>query len=404
VFDHPFSQFVSYGSTDQRTVRNIQQQTNGLLIPGTVAAFQKAGTGGFVLTMSALADIPYVIDSRFPLFQQQLYGPKKSHIALAKILGIEELISIAEAPTADLFTTEVVDTVAKNWTEFNSGYTEIASEKFAKYAERLGEELQVESAHGPRHVLAPYFMADNVDDGWWAKSTEIFERTTEYCEESSSCIRVVAAKTPDVLGELLISAGTNQAVVWVNNLNEMNSGDATLAAYGNGIKSATEKGIRTFALYGGFFSVLMSSVGLGGSSHGIGYGEHRDYRELPQSGPAPKRYYMPRLHRYVSQEFAYRLWQSDPSLSECDCEVCQGELPVMLDYHPLMRHSVLCRTAEIDSWVGASISQNRARLIEERNSFREALKASIDDDIFAAEALLSTTHLDTWIDALKLVE
>lgn len=404
MFDQEFSQFVAYGSTDQRTMQDIRQKINGLLIPGTVAAFQKAGTGGFVLTLSAHADTPYVIDSRFPLFQQALPSQKKSHIALAEILGIADLISFDEPPTFELFTDEVIDSIAKNWAAFNSGYTESASEKFAKYADRLGEELAIEDAQGPSHVLAPYFMADNVDDGWWSKSTDIFNRTSKQCGKGNNCIRVVAAKTADVLGDLLIDAGSDQAVVWVDGLNEMQVEATALAAYGKSLKKASDAGIQTFALYGGFFSVLLSGVGLRGSSHGIGFGEHREYLELPRSGPPPKRYYMPRLHRYVSQEFAYRLWQNNPSLAECDCEVCQNELPVLLEYHALMKHSVLCRTAEIESWVGATVSQNTDRLIKERKSFLKDVTNSIDDEILAAEAILNTAHLRIWSDALKLVE
>jgi hypothetical protein len=68
----PFEHYLSYGSTDQLTARNLTDIYDGLLIPGTVAAFQAEGTRGFVLTLSAAKSKDYIIDPRFPLFQNRL--------------------------------------------------------------------------------------------------------------------------------------------------------------------------------------------------------------------------------------------------------------------------------------------------------------------------------------------
>jgi hypothetical protein len=97
-----------------------------------------------------------------------------------------------------------------------------------------------------------------------------------------------------------------------------------------------------FALYGGFFSVMAGTVGLVGSSHGIGYGEYRAWPELPRSGPPPARYYLRQLHRYIAQEDAQRLWMADRNLASCPCNQCMGRAPIELEYHDLMRHSVEC--------------------------------------------------------------
>jgi hypothetical protein len=70
-----FSHYVSYGATDQETIRELTGAIDGrwcVLVPATVAAFQQQGTGGFILTLSATAEAPnYVIDPRFPLFQHR---------------------------------------------------------------------------------------------------------------------------------------------------------------------------------------------------------------------------------------------------------------------------------------------------------------------------------------------
>jgi hypothetical protein len=92
-----FNHYLSYGSTDQQTMRELSGLYDGLLVPGTIAAFQAEGTKGFVLSLSARSGEPYVIDSRFPLFQGALPKAKKSHIMLAAILGIGGILALGRA-------------------------------------------------------------------------------------------------------------------------------------------------------------------------------------------------------------------------------------------------------------------------------------------------------------------
>src|SRR5438067_1190570 len=99
MFD-AFAHYLSYGATDQQTLRDLAGSYDGLVVPGTIAAYQRQGTGGFVLSLSATAAAPpYVIDPRFPLFQQRLQAPKQSHFALASLFGdYPDLIDIDNAP------------------------------------------------------------------------------------------------------------------------------------------------------------------------------------------------------------------------------------------------------------------------------------------------------------------
>ena len=141
MFDVEFEHYLTYGATDQQTVRRLAGRFTGLMIPGTVAAFQREGTGGFALTLSATeAQTPYVIDPRFPLFQQPLHAPKKSHEALAAILGKPDLVSEQE-PSVAKFSREVIDDIAKHWAELNANYRDSATAKFDKYAKRLNEAV-----------------------------------------------------------------------------------------------------------------------------------------------------------------------------------------------------------------------------------------------------------------------
>ena len=188
--------------------------------------------------------------------------------------------------------------------------------------------------------------------------------------------------------------------MWVSGLDELGSDHALLHNYANAIQEVRAD-IQMFALYGGFFSVMLSAVGLRGSCHGIGFGEYRAYPELQRSGPPPSRYYMPTLHRYVLPDLAYQLWLHDPTLAECSCRVCDGLPPVELDYHSLMMHSVLCRAREIQDWVGMDLPSIIERLEGERSAYLDSLARSGAPDFLKEDGERVAEHLQKWIRALS---
>ena len=300
MFNEHFSHFLSFGATDQQTVIALADQIDGLLVPGTIAAFQRDGTGGFVLSLSAAtSSLKYLIDPRFPLFQQKLETPKRSHELLAELLGAPELVQTQADPRPEDFSPTLISTVTQSWVDFNLAYSSTANSKFDKYAKRLGEEPKVEDARPPDAILAPYLISNGEGDAWWELSKQLFDGTVRAGGDTANCVRVIAASSPGTLEAHALSVPDANLVIWVSGLDEMRSGALELAQYAKTIRRMSAASKRSFALYGGFFAVILQNLGLGGASHGIGFGEYRDWVELPQSGMPPARYYVPQIHRYL---------------------------------------------------------------------------------------------------------
>lgn len=396
----PFAHYLSYGATDQQTLRQLTGKYSGVVVPGTIAAYQRQGTGGFVLSLSATeAAPPYVIDPRFPLFQQRLRGPKQSHYALAELFDFPDLIETRRDPRPDDFAADALREMARNWVAFNEQYETAESGAFAKYAYRLGAPLPVlANVQPPERILAPYFMADGKDDPWWDLSKVLWDATRQAAPDRAT--RVVGAKSVAALGELLGDTTEDELVVWVSGLDELTTGYRELREYALSLEEISRRGTRVFALYGGFYHVLMRLFGLYGLSHGIGFGESRVWEELPQSGPPPARYYLRRAHRYVPQDLANSLALRDPALTECPCPDCIGRRPLDLDYHALMRHSVAARAEEIDHWTQVRRDAVPDVLRDEYEALRAAVRRpSIPGPIQSAAARY-LDQLDTWANAL----
>lgn len=407
MFDNAFSHYLTYGATDQHTIIDLSTVIDGIIVPSTVAAFQRDGTGGFVLSLSAREASPkYAIDPRFPLFQQSLNnsssGPKKSHQMLAELLGDPGLISNQD-PKPDDFDDDRIRNIAEQWVTFNTGYTQVDS-KFDKYAKRLGEKILPEDAKSAEYIIAPYFMAGGQDDPWWERSKKFFEATKTLVKGGAECIRVIALKSASALESVGKGVDDEKVAIWVNDLHELNSDSYDLSEYLKGIRALALQGKSVFALYGGFLSVIAGNLGLKGSCHGIGFGEHRKWIELPSSGPAPARFYSPFLHRYIPQEDAYSLWQIDESVFGCKCNECQGGNPLALDYHGLMKHSVRCRAEETKDWRGLSLDDVSDGLKEQYAKYVELVESSKFPERIQNRLLALSGHLPKWfksVDAAK---
>lgn len=398
----PFAHYLAYLATDQETFRGLRGLYDGVLVPGTIAAWQRQGTGGFVLSLSATeASPPYVIDSRFPLFQQSLPAAKQSHIALAEIFEDPELVRDTIEPVVGDFPDERLRQYAECWLAFNRAYGQSSVEKFDKYAARLGEEaLHPDNAQTPEAILAPYFVASGASDPWWERAKLMFDYT-QAAAGQLTCLRVVAAQDVYALDELLADIEDTHVVVWVSGLDEHKAPVVKLSAYRSSLQAAQTRGQRIFALYGGFFSVLQATAGLTGAAHGVGFSEHREWRELPQSGAPPARFYIRRWHRYAPRDLAQTLWEADRTLCECNCEHCGGRSPNEMDYHDLMKHSVFCRQQEIEEWRDRSVDEATESLTAEYETSSNRIQGLMLLPAVKARALELVSHLPNWAVALK---
>ena len=67
-----------------------------------------------------------------------------------------------------------------------------------------------------------------------------------------------------------------------------------------------------------------------------------------------------------------------------------------------MQHSVLCRSQEIQAWVGLGLDETIRRLEQERQEFLEHVVAAGLPRWAEDGALRNTMHLQKWINALLL--
>ena len=110
-------------------------------------------------------------------------------------------------------------------------------------------------------------------------------------------------------------------------------------------------------MYGSYFSMLASKLGLSGMSPGIGISESKTVGRHPTGGTFSKKYYIPEAKAMVTDADARSFYAENPE-TLCTCDICKGsKIRNSRDVHqffdevtPLKAkiHYCLCRALELE--------------------------------------------------------
>lgn len=354
---------LSYSHSDQALLRDpdLDQCWDGLVVPGTLAAYYFDGTGGFVLTRG----VPYLLDPRTPLLQTIEVSrpePKASHLKLAAIHdpAVVETWPDDEIPLAHWQDGRWPDVVARVL-DFQETYSGAATAKLDKYAELLrlaGRAVDDSPPDDPLRLVPPYWAVEGTDDPWWILSRQAIELGLETRDRPLLPILTVrqhvdVSAFADLIADL--PDGCDDVFCWASNWNESEASGSDVDGWLAAVEAGAERGIEVRNLYGGALSVLLTARGLAGVNHGIGYSESRDSRRLGATGAPPTRYYMPALRQFFTVPNAQPAIDHMPAEWSCPCTVCSvvraedGRPEVgRLNTEALKRHFLLCRHAEFE--------------------------------------------------------
>lgn len=182
----------------------------------------------------------------------------------------------------------------------------------------------------PRFLMAPYLLSDS--DAHIQVTSEIWSALPEALDGVN--VFPVLYLTRDQLtragglSQVQVLAGRFRGVViWVENFDETSATMSEilgLARLISVVATGRLEGPRTvFALYGGYFWLTLTHIGLTAISHGTSFGESKaGLLSTRPGGPAPVRYYIRQLHRFYPLDSAVRMTTAFPELL-CECPACQ---------------------------------------------------------------------------------
>jgi len=420
-----FQHLMAFGNSDQASFRDprVRACFDVMTVPGTIASYYDEATAAFVLS----SKVPYLIDPRTPLFQEDLAAPRASHFSLAEWHGPSVLARLPRTGPArfpsSFFTPAVVAEMVREVIHRQRSYAGNAPrvmKKLDRYARLLAQAMQQQQAQvpaggpsAPVAVLAPYFAVTGTGDPWfsvvrkvWAQCAALPDPKTispVLCvgpRQEAGQYGTVSVDGVAVLGELLAhlpAALASRCYVWVTGFDERTVDEGQLRRLWRTVL-LQPPGRELVNLYGGFFSICLRYAGLAGFGNGLTYSESRAWPALASTGSAPPRYYIRDLHLFLPPAAAQAVVAAEPAF-KCPCDACtelraQGQSIASMPYHSLKRHFAYARQWELDEVAGNTPAAVAASLMDAERRL-DAVRASLPKGVSP-----SVEHLTRWANVL----
>ncbi len=370
--------YLTYQHNVQRYFRHHVDKYDGIIIPMSIAVSFPGGTYGFIRALCAKdRSKRYAIDPRTPLFQKawDRSQARAPHERMVEELGepfTSKGIAGPLAPTAfeDEALTIAVQRCIAYQKEFRA--SEEDQRKLNKYKKLLGVE-NLGQLQEPQFLIPPYFQFNNEADPWFGISLRAVQ-LSQPVADGIPLRPVIHPRNWDAVSDwpsllnTLKAAGCRDTWLYPNNFKEHDAPLPELQSYRAVVEACVLGDVGPYSLFGGYYAILLGTLGLKGFANGIGYGEWRD-SGYHRGGTAILRIYMPRLHKYLDVPAAQNLLDKDADyfaggsdlLSEC----ASGGRPLAdLSQEESLDHFLECRRDEIAFVDRQGLAPARAELKE----------------------------------------
>lgn len=288
------------------------------------------------------------------------------------------------------------------------------------------ERPQLDDAlYRPQFVIPPYFLIHaGMDSGEAGVNREVWNSAQEFGDEYGDVFPLlfVTRRTLATGDAAELAAELNRMsfpgyCLWVDDFEERKVHVQEIAALARTVKTLSGGGKPVVLLYGGYLGLAMHSFGASLVCHGLAYGESRNVSAstVQSSGPAPIRYYIPGLHRFLPPESALLLLKQREDLM-CECPVCvrvmRGNPDLVTAFNDLEdfaeMHFLWNRDQErkfvTDALPDEIVVDLRTKFL--RHADIADIRRSRTDrrGRIVTESVIEPAYLKTWADGLELAQ
>lgn len=384
----------------------VKESYYGICVGANVACFGRNWIAQFINKI----DKPFFIDPITYVVQFDVANISKDgeiRKSYSKLLSEYEL-DITETNghlDTTYFDNEQLGPFIDNVLNFQKNITQStgsSQQSLLDYAEFLGDSLQTRTRL-PEFLIAPYFVFENTSDAWYALNLKILEiakaETDDIPIYGVICTNLDTLQNSSEIKKIIKDYGKMDGIIlWISDLNEYRMSRDELASYLKLIQRLAGKNCIT--LYGSYFSMLASKLGLGGISPGIGISEFKRVKDQPTGGTFSNKYYVPEAKTMVVEADARTFYANNPS-TLCKCEICESkEMCTVEGIHHFFD--------ELESIRAKShYCMNRCLELEKIESISDGrLQSILDDDIEFCETKIGGAynipyhHLHSWKSAI----
>lgn len=371
MFEKPIH-ILRYGTNaEQKYIEEMKKLVQYIHINANMLAYSPASISEFLMVNCIQGDRFFFIDPMTHAFQHsidkiQSYSKKEGKFTIKK--SISKLLDAYGEPvlssigndkviTPDIFSDfDILSSFCKNVINFQlNTITEYVNKK--GLLEYLDNDDPLLKNIQPSFLIAPYFYLEpNTFEEWLDVNIKMINVCQTFTTNDNMPLFAELVINKSIIEDmdmqnLIIEKYHNSKIkyilLWIDDFDEHTVSSYSLFMYSRLIKELFKVGIKTFNLYGGFFSTLISSFkeelgfSLYGVGHGLEYGESRAVVPVGGGIPTSKYYYYP-LHERLDYRLATQLLiamgyipkDKSPQLyyeNVCNCSICQNTIKDNID-------------------------------------------------------------------------
>lgn len=337
---------IKYGTAvDTQFIKEYEETFDLLAFNANILCFQSENMARNIYV--EFKNLPYFIDPKLYVFQNDLKYIKKdkdnefkqSYVTLAKNYNLDYLIDRDSSIKIQEVNDDIIGTLTKDILNFQVDYIyENLSTELKQFA------MLTNTKREPSFLNIPSFaIKDKEDLGWLNINTQMIEESMKFKKNdyynkemyANLIISKDILNNKELINKIIESYSlADGLLLWVDGFNELKVDEETIMSLIYFIqgykKSNPNKNI--YSLFGGYFSQLLSKIGLSGVSHGVGYGESKDINTLG-GVPSVQKYYMPKLFQRMTPEAIIKLLNTMKLSTKqdfydriCNCNVCKHNI------------------------------------------------------------------------------
>jgi hypothetical protein len=343
--DTPFT-YLRFGLTRKKEfLRDVRRAYDGIVLMGNILLYQYKSTPMVIYECQRpffVDPMSYLFGQPYEDFKQRVKpGPrfKPSFEKLMKGHGLDPRDFLPYDYRRLLRTLTSSDAKVERFTENSLGFQWAnvwnAVQEASEYLSEERRRELVENDYRPRFLIPPYFLYTPIRGGGASITNDLNSRILQYCwnnrEKWGDIFPAVLIRKESLENDFIDAVV--QAVrrfdfpgycIWVEDFDERFATCEQISGLIRLTQALSEGEREVVMLYGGFFSLLLKYFGATCVCHGLAYGEARTLAAAAQqgSGPAPVRYYVLELHRFLTLDDALVVLRARPDLI-CSCRICQ---------------------------------------------------------------------------------
>lgn len=334
---------------------------------------------------------------------------KKSYEKLIKICGkkTESILRKRQLIPKDFEDEELLEEFVNNIISFQKNIFRVtpSQQSILEYTKILGKKTELAI---PLFLTTPYFYFSSLDDPWYKISVKVAKQAMKL-KEGYNLYAVICCSKELLLDDDFINRivkdydGFDGYLLWVSNFDEKNESKDYLSGLISFVKKISKLNKETYTLYGEYFSLLITKMGLAGYSRSICYGESKGVDAYVTGGRPPKRYYFDLLCIKLTETTARTFFSDNPDLL-CKCKICSNILKRIKQTHSAKKveeffdsidfvkeakqHFMVVHKNEIDFALKSSIDTLRKDL---EKKYEDSLKLNVR--LYG----VSAKHIERWI-------